>query len=68
MAAGLLKTTSVASLRSTFLQRQGVLKSAESGWVLLVERKAYDILLEQLPWGVGMIRLSWMHAPLRVEW
>ncbi len=63
-----LKTTSVAGLRSTFLQREGLLQEAESGWVLLVERKACDILLEQLPWGVGMIQLSWMHAPLRVEW
>ncbi len=63
-----LKKTSVAGFRNTFLQRQGILQAEETGWLLKVERKTFDILLEQLPWGIGMIKLSWMRQPLRVEW
>jgi len=63
-----LKDTSVFGMRSSFLQRDGLLSEAEQGWLLRVDRKVYDLLLEQLPWGIGMIQLSWMDKPLRVEW
>jgi hypothetical protein len=33
-----------------------------------VEKKAYDILLDRLPWGIGMIKLSWAPYVLNVEW
>lgn len=63
-----LKNTSVAGLRSGFLQREGILREQGQGWVLQVERKSQDILFEQLPWGLGMIQFSWMRQPLQVEW
>lgn len=63
-----LKDTSVIGLRSAFLQRDGLLLEGEQGWLLRVDRKGYDLLLEQLPWGLGMIQLSWMDKPLSVEW
>ncbi len=63
-----LKSTSAAGLRSAFLQRDGLLRQESAGWLLQVERQSHDILLERLPWGLGMIRLSWMREPLRVEW
>lgn len=63
-----LKNTSVEGLRKSFFQREGILREQGEGWHLQVERKSYDILLEQLPWGIGMIRLSWMQRPLLVEW
>jgi len=63
-----LKNTSLHGFRSSFLQREGLLREEAHGWVLQVERKAYDLLLEQLPWGIGMIQFSWMPKPLRIEW
>ncbi len=63
-----LKNTSIDGLRSSFLQREGVLREQGLGWRLQVERKTHDILLEQLPWGIGMIQLSWMRQPLQIEW
>jgi hypothetical protein len=63
-----LKNTSVDGLRRSFLQREGILREQGEGWQLQVERKAHDILLEQIPWGFGVIRLSWMPQPLIVEW
>ena len=56
------------SLREAFLQREGKLEKRESGWHLLVEQKTIDILLGQLPWGIGMIKLPWMGEILMVEW
>lgn len=63
-----LKKTSIAGLRSSFLQRNGILTEMDARWKLQVERKAYDLLLEHLPWGISMIKLSWMEKMLLVEW
>ena len=64
-----LRNTSVDGLRGTFLVRPGKLSLREDGdWRLQIETKAYDILLDQLPWGIGMIKLPWMQHMLWVEW
>ena len=63
-----LKNTSINGLRSSFLLRQGLVREVENGWRLRVERKPFDILLDQLPWGIGIIKLPWMEEILWVEW
>jgi len=64
----ILKNTSIGGLRETFLQRQGKLTEVDDGWLLQVERKAVDILLNHLPWGIGLIKLPWMENLLFMEW
>lgn len=64
----ILKNTSVEGLRETFLQRNGKLTRADKGWKLKVERKTVDILMEKLPWGIGLIRLPWMSEMIYVDW
>ncbi len=63
-----LKNTSIAGLREAFLQRNGKLTRVDDGWLLQVEQKSIDILLGQLPWGIGIIKLPWMNEMLYVEW
>ncbi|GLR16716.1 contractile injection system tape measure protein [Portibacter lacus] len=63
-----LKGSSVDALRGSFLIRDGIIVPAPNGWLLTVEKKAYDILLDKLPWGIGMIKLSWAPYVLSVEW
>jgi len=63
-----LKNTSVDGLRNTFLQRAGKLIKKESGWLLQVEQKAFDILIDKIPWGFSTIKTSWMDEILSVEW
>ncbi len=63
-----LKSTSVSGLRTTFLQRFGLLSQAQGRWHLRVERQAFDLLLDRLPWGIAAIKLSWMPKLLSVEW
>ena len=50
------------------LRRPAVLSSRTGAWLLRVERRAEDALLERLPWSWSWIRLPWMEHPLQVEW
>ena len=63
-----LHNTSAEGLRSSFFKREGKLTQAENGWILKVEQKTIDILLDKLPWGIGTIKLPWMKTTLNVEW
>ena len=63
-----LGKTSVAGLRETFLQRDGNLRLGDDAWSLLVEPRAFDMLLDRCPWSFAIIRLPWMHQVLHVEW
>ena len=63
-----LGKTSIDGFRSSFLQRRGNLIRQEKNWLLQIEHKAFDMLLDYLPWSVAMIKLSWMDKLLVVEW
>lgn len=60
--------TSADGLRDGFLKRYGKLTHRSDGWLLQVEAKTLDILLDRLPWGFGIVQLSWMKEMLFVEW
>jgi CRP-like cAMP-binding protein len=64
----ILKNTSVQGLRSSFLQRQGLLREDDNGWRLQVEPMPFDMLLERLPWGIGIVKLPWMQQAIYTEW
>lgn len=63
-----LKNTSLEGFRNSFLIRDGYVFQTDEAWVLRVEQRGYDILLQTLPWSFGMIKFSWMKKPLIVEW
>lgn len=65
---GALGNTTPDGLRGNFLVRDGKLLKTESGWRLQIERKTLDILLDRLPWGMGLVKLPWMPELLMVEW
>lgn len=60
--------TSVAGLRETFLQREGLLTLQPDYWQLHVARKAFDMLVDRLPWSLSIIKPAWMPLMLQVEW
>jgi hypothetical protein len=64
----IIKQTSVAGLRETFLQREGRLDRPPAGWRLRVQRRTVDVLLDHIPWTVSTIAHSWMPEPLYVTW
>jgi hypothetical protein len=63
-----LKHTSVDALRETFLLREGRLLLSEGKATLTVSQKAYDMLLDSLPWSYSMVKLPWMERMLFVTW
>jgi len=63
-----LKTNNPAALRETFLQREGILKQAGQSWNLTIERNAFDVMLEKLPWSFSLVKLPWCEQILYVEW
>ncbi|WP_422104872.1 contractile injection system tape measure protein [Winogradskyella sp.] len=65
----ILKDTSVATLRDTFLQRNAKLTEyKEAQYELIVEHQSVDILLDHLPWGIGTIKTPWMKHFLTCQW
>ncbi|NJM79638.1 MAG: hypothetical protein HC854_08570 [Flavobacterium sp.] len=51
------------------MQREAKLELVkENEFELWVEDKGVDILLEQLPWGIGMIQTPWMENYLNCHW
>jgi hypothetical protein len=63
-----LKNTSIEGLRSSFLQREGIIYNEANAWKLRVEKKAFDMLLGQIPWGYAFIKFSWTTKPIETEW
>lgn len=63
-----LKNTSVNGLREAFLQRDGKLEEREDNYMLTVEEKAFDMLLDSLPWSFRMTKFSWMEKSIQVKW
>jgi hypothetical protein len=62
-----LKSTSVDSLRETFLKRDGQLK-IESNFLLQVSNSGVDVLLDKIPWGFRNFKLPWMKKAIITEW
>lgn len=63
-----LKNTTVPTLRETFLRRSGILHLKEENWELHVQAQSYDVLLDQLPWGLQIVKLPWMKSTLFNKW
>ena len=65
---GALKSASPDGLRDGFLRRTGLLKKSPTGWKLQIEQQTMDLLLDKLPWGLGVVKLPFMKELLKVEW
>lgn len=63
-----LRNTSPEGFRSAFLKRKGLMLEHTAHWALQLEKKAYDVLLSELPWSFSLIKLPWMNKPIEVEW
>ncbi len=63
-----LGTLSIEGFRSTFLNRQGVLKIVEDLYQVNIEPTGVDILLDYLPWTISNVRLPWLEKVMHVSW
>ncbi len=60
--------TSIEGFRESLLQREGRLTLKNDAWHLKVEQRAFDMLLDQLPWSFSVVRHPWMQKVVYVEW
>ena len=62
-----MRNTSMRAFQESFLNRTGFIEKTEHEWILTVEERAYDILLDSIPWSYKLVRLPWMENILRVN-
>ncbi|MCG8574684.1 MAG: hypothetical protein MI810_07355 [Flavobacteriales bacterium] len=60
--------TSTMGFRGNWLVREGLLVESIDRWELNVEKRAYDVLLNQSPFSFSIIKYPWMKKPLHVNW
>lgn len=63
-----MNNSSVEGFRAAFLQREGALWQKDDDWWLRIEERGYDMILQTLPWGIGMIKAPWMEKTIYTEW
>lgn len=63
-----MKNASLAAIRETFLQREGILEFGSDSHKLIISKTGVDILLDSITWNISLIRLPWMEKPLEVKW
>ena len=63
-----MRNTSTRGFQEAFLRRAGFIEKTEREWVLTVEERAFDILLDSIPWSYKLVRLPWMENILKVNW
>jgi hypothetical protein len=65
----ILGKTSVNGLQESFISRPGkIFQNGNESFELKVEGRSYDMLLDQLPWGISMVKVSWMDQFLICYW
>lgn len=64
----ILKKTSADGLREGFLQRAGKMHTKNNGIYIQLEKAAIDVLLDHLPWNLGLVKLPWLNELIHVEW
>lgn len=64
-----LRAMPIQSFQSLFLQRKVECRVTDTGYYLVVEHQTIDILLQKLPWGLGMVNIPWLGGKLiSVDW
>ena len=63
-----MKNTSNRGLVESFVNRPGLLQRTTKGYIVQVERKSIDILLDSLPLSLNIIKLPWNEQIIYTEW
>ncbi len=59
--------TTIRTLREAFMQRKGTIGFEGQNWILHVEGKSIDILMDTMPWEFQYIITKWS-KPIIVDW
>lgn len=64
----ILGNTSIYSFQDTFIRRYGLLEQNEKDWIIRMENRGVDVLLEYLPWDIHLTTLPWNKYLIFTEW
>jgi hypothetical protein len=64
----ILKSTSVQSLQTTFLQRSGLVSYKNRNLEIRIERIGLDVIMDKLPYGLSIIRFPWLDKTIYCSW
>jgi Contractile injection system tape measure protein len=56
------------AIRQNFMQRTGIIDRKDNAWLVRIQRKSLDILMDSLPWSISVIRLPWTQHLIQTEW
>ena len=63
-----LEGTSIGGFQESFVQREGVIEKNGRDWIVHVENKSIDILLDDLPWSIHLLSFPWNDFVIHVDW
>ena len=63
-----LNNSSIATLRETFLKREGILTPNELDFKLDIVKETFDMLLETIPWNISIVQTTFMENRINVDW
>ena len=63
-----IRNTSISGFRNSFINRRGLLEQSQSDYILHVETKGMDILLDDIPWNIRLISFPWNNFIIHVDW
>ncbi len=63
-----IKNTSINGFRNSFLMRNGIIEKSEKDWIVRVESKGLDIILEYIPWQFNILSFPWNEYFIYVDW
>jgi Contractile injection system tape measure protein len=61
-------SSSIEGFRGNWMIRDGTLTEVKDHWDLIVERRAYDVLLARSPFSYSVIKHPWMEKAIYVTW
>ena len=60
--------TSINGFRQSFIMREGCLEQQDEKWLLTIESRVYDVLLDAVTWSFRHIRFPWLKKYIQVSW
>ncbi len=63
-----LQNTSIRGFQYNFIERSGQLEQKEGKWILTVDPRPYDMLLDSVPWSYNRVRFPWLKKQILVSW
>lgn len=61
-------SSSIEGFRGNWLVRNGLLRPGDDRWELVIEKRAYDLLLQRAPFSYQLVNFHWMAQPIYVTW